>query len=215
MTGALLLTVVGIAGVIATPLYSSWRPQQVNIRYIENLDDGTAKVTLMSPNPPEFMLRELDFTRDPQAIYPWTDTKTNNVAVAPPSGWLPPDATVVASNVESGIRTVDVVLQSPRRAHTMALFLPAKAEVRRVVLDGIELEPIKERDGYVIRLTGMNDQPVRLQITMQSDEPVDAWLIDSSTELPAPVQSLVAARPPLASPAGQGDSGVLARAVRL
>ena len=215
MTGALLLTVVGIAGAIATPLYSSWRPQQVNIRYIENLDDGTAKVTLMSPNPPEFMLRELDFSRDPQAIYPWTDTKTNNVAVAPPSGWLPPDATVVASNVESGIRTVDVVLQSPRRAHTMALFLPAKAEVRRVVLDGIDLEPIEDRDGYVIRLTGMNDQPVRLQITMQSDEPVDAWLIDSSTELPASGQSLVAARPPLASPAGQGDSGILARAVRL
>jgi hypothetical protein len=213
--GTLLLTVVGIAVAIASPLYSSWRPQQVNIRYIENLDEGMARVMLMSPHPPDFMLGELEFSRDPQAIYPWTDTKVNYVAAAPPSGWLPPEATVVASNVESGIRTVDLVLQSPRRAHTMALFLPDAAEVRQVALDGIDLEPIKNRDGYLIRLTGMNDKPVRLRISMQSDEPVSAWLVDDSTELPASIQSLVAARPPLASPVGWGDSGVLARAVWL
>jgi hypothetical protein len=174
-----------------------------------------ARVTLMSPHPPDFMLEELDFSRDPQAIYPWTDTKVSNVAAAQPSGWLPPEATVVATNVESGIRTVDLVLQSPRRGHTMALFLPDAAEVRQVALDGIDLEPIKNRDGYLIRLTGMNDRPVRLRISMQSDEPVSAWLVDDSTELPASIQSLVAARPPLASPVGWGDSGVLARAVWL
>jgi hypothetical protein len=61
----------------------------------------------------------------------------------------------------------------------------------------------------------MNDRPVRLQITMQSDEPVDAWLFDDSTELPASIQSLVAARPPLASPVDLGNSTVLARAFRL
>lgn len=97
----------------------------------------------------------------------------------------------------------------------MALFLPAEVEVQQVALDGIDLEPITDGNGYLIRLTGMNDRPVRLQITMQRDEPVDAWLIDDSTELPASIQSLVAARPPLASPVGQGDSAVLARAVRL
>jgi hypothetical protein len=97
----------------------------------------------------------------------------------------------------------------------MALFLPDAAEVRQVALDGIDLEPIKNRDGYLIRLTGMNDKPVRLRISMQSDEPVSAWLVDDSTELPASIQSLVAARPPLASPVGWGDSGVLARAVWL
>lgn len=213
--GALLSTVVGIAGAIAMPLYSSWRPQQVNISYIENVDEGMARVTLMSPHPPDFMLEELDFSRDPQAIYPWTDTRINNVAVVTPSGWDPPEAIVVASSVERGIRTVDLVLQSPRQAHTMALLLPAKVEVQQVALDGIDLEPIKDRNGYLIWLTGMNDRPVRLQITMQSDEPVDAWLFDDSTELPASIQSLVAARPPLASPVHLGDSTVLARAVRL
>lgn len=213
--GALLLTVIGIAGAVTTPLYSAWRPQQLNIRYLENLDEGTARVTLMGPRPPDFLLDKMDFSRDPQSIYPWSAAKVRYVAAAPPSGWQPPEAAVTASNVESGVRTVDLVLQSPRRAHALALFLPETANVQHVALEGIDLQPINDRDGYVMRFTGMNDRPVKLRITMRSDEPVNAWLVDDSTELPASLQSLVAARPPLATPVGWGDSGVLARSVSL
>ncbi len=212
--GALLLTVIGIVGAVTMPLYSAWRPQQVNIRFIENIDEGAARVTLMSPKPPDFLLHEMDFSHE-QAIYPWSDAKVNYVAKAPPSGWTPPEAAVTARSVASDVRTVDLLLQSPRRAHTMALFLPDAAKVQQVTLEGIELDPIKNRDGYVIRLTGMNDRPVHLRIAMRSEEPVNAWLIDDSTELPEAMQLLVKARPPLASPVGWGDSGVLARALSL
>lgn len=213
--GAFLLTVIGIIGAVTTPLYSAWRPQQVNIRYIENVDEGTAKATLLSPSPPDFLLHEMDFSHDGKAIYPWSDAEVDYVAKAPPSGWTPPEAAITATSVAGDTRTVDLLLQSPRRAHTMALFLPDAAKVQQVTLEGIELEPIKNRDGYVIRLTGMNDRPVHLQIAMRSAEPVKAWLVDDSTELPAAMHSLVKARPPLASPVGWGDSGVLAKSLSL
>jgi hypothetical protein len=215
--GALLLALVGIVGATTAPLYSSWRPQHVNIRYVENVDEGTARVTLDSPNTlPGFMLDELDFAGGgEQAIYPWTDVKVDHVATVPPSGWRAPEATVVASTVENGVRIVDLVLQLERPALSMAMVLPAAAAVRQFTLDDVELDAAEAGGSYIIQMTGMNDRPVMLQIRMQSEEPVDAWLFDSSTELPESLQPLLDARPPLASPAHRGDSALLVRSVQL
>jgi hypothetical protein len=213
---ALLLTLVGIAGATAMPLYSAWRPQHVNIHYVENLDAGTARVSLESPNTlPQFMLDTLDFDRREQAIYPWAGVTVDNVATVAPSGWSPPRATVLASEIENGTRVVHLSLQLQRPALSMTLVLPAAANVQRFVLDGIELQPVELAGRYFIRLIGMNDRPVRLEVDMGNTEPVDASLFDSSTELPASLQPLLKVRPPLASPVHQGDSALLARTIRL
>lgn len=213
--GALLLTGTGILGATTAPLYSSWRPQHLNIQFVENVDAGTAHVTLQSPNTlPDFMWSELDFVHGEQAIYPWTDLSVDNAAAVPPSGWLPPAATVVSTTVDEGVRTVDLVLQLQRSAQSMTLVLLGTI-VERFVLDGLELEPFEVNDAYSLQITGTNSRPVNLQVQIRSDEPVDAWLFDRSSELPTTLQSLVEARAPLASPVHAGDGVFLARSLKL
>lgn len=213
---ALLLTLIGLTGATFMPLYSAWRPQHVNIHYVENVAAGTARVSLESPNRlPDFLLDTLDFERREQAISPWADVTADAVARLPPSGWSPPRATIVASEVDDGARVVSLALELRRPALAMSLVLPATAKVQRFVLDGIELRPAEATGRYAIRMIGMNDRPVRLDVVMVTTRPVDAWLFDSSTELPASAQALFEARPPLASPVHQGDSAQLARIVHL
>ena len=109
---ALVLTLAGIVGVTTAPLYSSWRPQHVNIQYVENVDAGTAHVTLNSANTlPDFMLNQLTFVRGRQAIYPWTGATVDNAAAVPPSGWSAPEATIVSSSIDAGVRSVALMLQ--------------------------------------------------------------------------------------------------------
>lgn len=218
---ALLATVVGIGVAANSPRYSEWRPQQVNIQFVENVDSGYAYGFLSSQNPlPERMLSTMAFEDKEASVYPWTEWRPKQVASTAPSGWPAPELAVLADEVVDGSRTLELELKAIRPARLVQLVLPGEVDAETFSVDGIDVPvarvqwpPYKDR--YVIALMGMNGNPVKVRLRLKNPAPFDAWLADVSTALPESMQPVLQARPPLAVAVHQGDTAMLIRSVRL
>lgn len=217
-TGA--LTVAAIVWVSFSPLYSAWRPQHLNINFVEDTDAGTAFIDLQSQNPVRKNLAAvMDFESDPKALIPFSTQETTNWVETEVSGLPGPTATITNTIVTETGKVVDITLGSPRGAGSIAMVLPESANLTEFRLDGRAFVPELLTKGllqgqYFVMLRGTYDRAVELQLTLETTELVEANLYDASTELPgADAAALVKARPPLASPVHRGDQAILMRKI--
>jgi len=216
------LTLAAIVWTLASPLYSAWRPQHLNIQYYEDMDAQTAFIALQSPNPvgaPH--MATLDFNHAPRALMPFSSQESTKWRQTARSKLPAPVATVTGSTATENGRIVDLTLVSPRGADSLGLVLPEAANLTEFRLDGQTFTPKLVTRGslkgqYAIVLRGTYERTVRLQLTLGVEDPVEANLFDASTELPgSDAAALVKNRPPLASPVHRGDQAYLMRKVSL
>lgn len=216
------LTLGAMVWALASPLYSDWRPQQLNIQYYEDLDEGTAFIALQSANPVRGNLSAvMNFNSEPREMLPFSSYESTTWAETKRSGLPGPTAMITAAEPSGDGRVVEMTLQSQRGAASLGLVLPETAGLTEFRLDGRIFTPELLTTGsleghYAIRLRGTYDRAVQLQLTLSSQDPVEADLYDVSTELPGDdAAELFRKRPPLASPVHSGDQAVLMRKVTL
>ncbi|HKI74644.1 MAG TPA: M28 family peptidase, partial [Pseudomonadales bacterium] len=215
-----LATLIGIVGAAKSPLYSAFRPQHVDITFVQDTDQQKAWYFMTSRTPlPKRMVDAMRFEKQGEAIFPWSDTVTNNIASAPTTDWLPPEVVVTSDTTQGHSRQLDVQMRMRREGRLMVLLLPDSTKPTRFLVDGIPLTPHKvtrgfSKDRYMIMLTGMGENTVNLQLELGSTAPFTAWVTDGSTQLPATAMPLLDARPPLASPVHQGDEAMLIERVK-
>jgi hypothetical protein len=161
------------------------------------------------------------FTTRRAAPFPWAPLRPAFAAPAPRAGLPPPRAEVLSAQAGNGVRRVRVRLSSPRGAPAVALFLPATVRVRHATVDGVPVPdpPRLARwffGGYhtlACLTTGLGG--VTVELLVEGEGPVPAFVADRSAGLPSSGRPLDAARPATAVPSWDGDSTVGTAEVRL
>ena len=219
LTLAAIITTVSMITAIMSPLYSVQRPQLVNIIYIEDLDAGTAYYYFDNQNPlPDNLTSVVELTTEKKALVPYIDFQQSNWVAAKSSGYQAPKFTVESITANDKGRTVELILSSPRIANTLQLILPASAKLKHFALGSIEFEPklIKAgsyKDKYSIKINGSFAKDVPLTLVLDSLDPVNAYLLDRSTELPESAASMLEQRTNLISPVHGGDLAILVKKI--
>jgi hypothetical protein len=217
-----LATSLSIAACTLTPLYSEWRPQQVNINYFEDLDTQIAYNQLASKNPITEPLASAKILHpETRELLPFSDSRETNWSYSELSGWMGPELTIDSDQISNGIRTVAMTVQSNRGADSIGLVIPQTAKLTELKLGTQIYEPQILDSGvfdqsYYLKFIGVYYRPVSFTLTFNSSEPVvDAFLIDMSTELPDDSQQLIKARTALMSPVHRGDQALLIKRVNI
>ena len=220
MSLSLLGVIVSLSIVAYKPLYTEWRPQHVNINYIENLDSGIATYNLQSQNPiAEAVRSSLNLQESQKALLPYTNRTSNNWVETLPSNWATPEFKILKESIENNQRQVEIELHSSRAADKLLLAIPVNSQLRKFKLDELEYEAVISRyfseDFYAIRLTGVYEKPIVLTLTFDSSNPITgAYLADISTELPASAKKILKSRTKLSVPSGHGgDTATLIKSI--
>jgi hypothetical protein len=218
-TGAALAASLVAASLL--PLYSEHRPQHLNVYYVQGEAMPEAMLHVWTEGAlPAPMPAAAAFLAAGRPIVPWSSEPWQNLAPVVSASLPPPSLIVEDSRQTDSGRELRLRLSSNRQAWRMRLYLPASARTTGARIDG---QPIRwtasvdpDSDRYR-RLTffGVQDHDVVVTLTLDSSDPVDAFLVDYTSQLPAPAQGLLDARPPTAAPVHSGDLAIVYTAVRL
>jgi hypothetical protein len=205
MTGLLFAT--GMLAALSLPLYSTDRPQHVNIAYIHNNAENKAWISLVSADPlPEPMLALHAFEENPRLLYPgFSSNDRPTTGVTPANLKLPQ---LIIEDIQQGQehREVYARFESRRQANFARLLIPSNPMIKRVLVDGFEI-PLQDQDEdyYSLRLAGVPQSGFSLQMTIAGNQSAQVYAGDLTTELPEVANDLYNARSPFATPVHQGD----------
>lgn len=223
LPGAVALGLAGILLVPAslTPTFTVESPQWLSLLYILDGETGEARwLSTGSPLPDE-LKRAADFGWDGRPL-PWSTQEIGPTAPAPALALAEPALEIDrVERGQGGKRIVHGRLRSPRGAPVLHLVVPPSGDLGAVRLGGVEVPD--DRMGYrryargyrVITCWTVPAEGVPVELVLDGPEPVELTLVDRSFDLPDEGAPLLAARPPTATPAGNGDSTVVLTRLRL
>jgi hypothetical protein len=226
-----LALLVAAIGLLTTPLYTEARPRQVSLRYVQDLDRGTAKWwALANPPLPSAMSQVVDFEYQ-EAIVPGLPN-SGLVATAKFEPW--PGATSSYDDTlsetdensqtdETGGQTLEVLhdestvegrqvtlrLRSLRGSTVLRLAIDRRSELTSVEIAGRNAShlptgsPTREYD--LISVFAPPADGVEVVLGLGSRERHEHIVMDVDLELPESAAPLLEARSPLAGPAHSGD----------
>ncbi len=226
---ALGLLAAGV-GLVTTPLYTEWRPQPVSLRYVQDLDRGTAKWWAIATAPlpgamadvasfeyQEEILTGLPYSGlvAPAEFHPWP-----SVAPAGSTGEHPDSEGAVAeanpraleilrdeANLDG--RQVTLRLGSSRGSTILQLAVDRQAELEGVQIAGRDASNIRrdsaDREYDLISVYAPPADGVEIVLDLGSRERHEHLVMDTALELPESAAPLLEARAPLAGPVHSGD----------
>lgn len=209
-----LLLVLGLVAALSLPLYSSHRPQRLNVLYLQGPEASSAVVHLQArEHVPQAMLATADFVAEGDYRLPWVRDPLDYVASVEAASIPAPKLVVEGSTETESGREVRLRLASSRGAWRVRLYLPPEAGARSALVEGNEIAfaPDEEAEpGYTgLAFHGMQSRDVSLTLRLQSRDPVQALLVDSAMVLPPAAGQVRAARPATAVPVHSGDRSVV------
>lgn len=221
--GTVTVLIGSMTSAVALPLYSPWRPQHINIWYLE---DSVADKAYLNPwtdgELPQAMLAASDFEHGQNQI-PWIRS-LDHLASTDSAGFSPPTLTLEADEREGDYRNVRLRIRSTRGAWQIRLYLPASLTYWEGDVAG---SPIKSRrsknatsddpstDFERLAFFGTQSSDVVLTLKLTTAEAFDAWLVDFSPSLPDEAMELVRSRPKTALPVHGGDASISYTRVRI
>jgi hypothetical protein len=198
--------------VVSTPAFSAARPERMNFTFIQEGGATGARWTVAPQSGvlPESIARAVSFRRE--APSPWA-TGIAFVADAPPVPAAAPTVEVLHQESRNGHRNVRLRARSPRGGSQLLLMLPASPP-RLVSLSMGGFPFVSSAPGGRIAVRGyvshhVPPEGVELELALDGESPVEAFVIDRTFGLPPAGEHLVRARPAEATPAGLGDVTVL------
>ncbi len=210
---------VGLVAAIALPIYSEYRPQHVNILYLEDTDASTAIFHLETEgDAPATMLDASNFSPEPTQVVPWSEAPVPYAAPVTTARLPAPTLDVENSHKLAIGREVTLRLSSRRNAWRIRLYLPESAELRGATVDGAPMPLPGGKSGESQQYTGLlfygtQNRDALVTLTLGSSDPVTGFLADTSSRMPEVARKLVSARPVNASPVHGGDRSTVFRQV--
>lgn len=217
LSGSIGLIVIGCLFAVSLPLYSLERPQHLNILHIQDRDRGTAHWLIDSPDPLPQRIRELaPFAESDQSVTPWTETNRGPIAPAEITDDPAPLLNLISASTSEGIRELKLHFQSQRGANYAMILIDEAADLKFIRIEGrpqpTQLSPRIRRsvgDHYAIRMSGVPAEGFELELGIGNPDPINCYVIDWTTQLPATASDLLDARTPLATPVHQGDQALI------
>lgn len=207
-----LTLVAGLVAASVMPLFSAWRPQPVNIQYIQNADDRQAYWRLVSfYDLPERMLAQADFSLPATQPYPWTTRSRTGMANAPVIDLAAPQLQVLSDQPLGEGRRVVLKLSSERGARLLQLSVQADSRLLRAQLGGNELDVSPGLTRFLFY--GVQSRDVEITLDFADSVAVTAYILDTSSKLPGSAAGLLESRAPLATPVHSGDEAQVFRQV--
>jgi prepilin-type processing-associated H-X9-DG protein len=218
LVGGLLL--LGVAAVVigaVVPVYSATSPQPVNVLRIEDTRAGQVSWALEAEGrAPVAMLATRQFGGQPVQALPW---QARRQPVAPGSEGLAVDGPARDISRGSGEPLRLTLPAAPDGSH-VAVYLPQQAGAVALSLtrQGREQEvavpPVE--DGYQRFLcVAPACNGAALDVTLTSDEPFMAFVVQNIAGLPAEDQAMLDARPQTATPRHRGDATILVERINV
>ena len=227
---------VGAAGAVAAlallaaavaPPFSADNPRKLNLWY--RLDAGTGEARWLASASTGRLPREMAgsarFREEAVAALEWAPGVRAYVAPAPATPLAPPELSVERQGSTGGTRSLRARLRSPRGARLAGIALPA-ARVASVRMEGVLVRQSSSKNragaafgdgrawrGYVCTTTGAGG--VQVDLELSGADPVDAYVWDASSELPAEAEPLLTSRPEWAVPFQTGDRALVVAKLRL
>lgn len=208
-----LVAIVLVASLLAAaslPVFSTQRPQRLNVLYLQGPEPASGVVHLQSRDSiPAALLDTAHFAEESDYWLPWGAENLRHVASVESAMLPPPSLSVEQETVTAAGREVRLRLSSQRGAWRMRLYLPPYAGAQSAVVEGNELSLSSARGngpGYTgIAFHGVQARDVSLTLRLESREPVEAILVDTTTGLPPIASPMQQARPETAVPVHSGD----------
>ncbi|GHD32186.1 M20/M25/M40 family metallo-hydrolase [Halioglobus pacificus] len=213
-----MLSVVGMIAATTLPLYSAYRPQYVNIDYIENSDEKTALWRIRPYGEvPMLMLEAKDFSAPPRPVYPWSESDSEHVADAMVQSLPAPSLEIISDRITQEGRQVTMKLASSRGARWLQLIMPNKARVIGYEVNGVPMQARQPAEGgdYALTLFGIQTEAMTVTIDMEGKETLQAYLIDGAGQLPESSEDLIRARGSTATPVHSGDASLVYKTLSL
>lgn len=184
---------------------ANW-PRRLNVRYV--LDDQSSRWEVDALTPA--LRSQMQFTKTDRATAPWTGASPNTYsAQAPHLPYAFPDVRIVSDEHIAG-RKISLEVRSARGANAIALIFRAPS-LSALRVDGIT--PPQRPAKFLRRLAPgwhavnvIGAQQALVDITLRTDERIEAIVADRSGVLPPEAAPLVRARDAsLAVRSGEGD----------
>jgi hypothetical protein len=216
-----------VAAIIAlrVPVYSSTRPERLNLLHVQDRQSGQASWAIDGPTlangrpavAPEALLRAGPFDARAEPVLPWS-SRAYLTAPAPAADVPTAELSISETPGDDGGREVRIVLPSSPSGNRFWLYVPQDAGLRGIDLDGTPhgnmMAPVE--DGFhrfLCIAPACDGRTVTLQLT--STAPMVAYLVESAPGLPADGDRLIAARGNLAVPSGDGDRRLLVEPIEI
>jgi len=220
---AALLAVVLFVTVVLMNMYSSWRPQDIVLSYLEDRATGKAHWVARSPEDiPEHLIAVGNLAETDSPVMPYFGSNPGPAAVAGITATPAPTLTVISDNWNGKQRTVNLQLKSQRQARQLTLRVSSTTGLTAATANGqtLELRDLGYEEselGKHYGITTFTTAPYGVLIQLQFDNSAEQMLYfsDSTTELPESGSKLVAARNILGAPTHRGDQWVIQDELRL
>lgn len=207
---ALLLT--GALWTTLQPAYSTWMPQHLNLRYVQQelsaQKQKTAHVLIDSPD--DSIPAELAHALGPLhqgPIAPLLEPSSRYSSVEH-AGLAPTELTVISKEAMPQGRAVTLTLHTPKQAADMlTLLIPASAGLERIDVRGNMLHyPTNATTGHhAFQCVGLTCNNLELTLHLHQQSSVPVQILQSSHGLPASMQTLINARGASAVERHNGD----------
>jgi hypothetical protein len=201
---------------ILLPAFTPNSPRAIDVQYLK---DGPNALWLADGLTPE-MRKVGHFLLAPRDLIPWTPSRLHVfTAAAPQLPLAPPELTVLRDDRQHG-RDLMMRIRSVRNAPRVTLIFNAP-DLAYVRVNGVRPPPqrAKFRSGFAdgwhwVSVRGMPEAEV--EIVLKGNHDIDAFLSDTSFELPPEAVPLTRARDAsIAVPTHNGDSVVVRRRMKL
>lgn len=219
---ALVLVFAGFA--FASAPFSERSPQPLSLQYFRDAGTGQAQWLALGARPlPKGVQSAGGFSGQRETAYPWAPAELRAFKSAAPGLDVPaPQVTVLEDSANAGQRRLRLLLKSVRSAPEAAVFLPAEAKLQSAKVNGEEV-PLnagrrRARQPAAWRSIGMVTLPpegAEIELVLGETKPLDAYVYDLSSGVPAAGAALLKSRPASAVPFQDGDTTLVAKKIRL
>jgi hypothetical protein len=219
LLGSIVLAVAAAIIALRVPVYSSTRPERLNLLHVQDRQSGQANWVLDGPTladgspaaVPEALLRAGPFDAQAMPVLPWS-SRVYLTGPAPAADLPAADLSVRDTASAEGGREVRIDLPSSAGGNLWLLYVPQDAELRGIELEGSPHDtmtaPVEDGFHRFLCIAPACDGRTVL-LHLDSAAPVVAYLVESAPGPPVDGENLIAARGDLAAPSGGGDQGLI------
>jgi hypothetical protein len=210
----------GSIAAVNLPLYSEWRPQHLNLHFVQDVDKKTAYWHAQTQQPLPKRLTSVNKLNLSVPVYGWSEKDVENVSAAEIANASSPSLTIHKKEQSEQGYSVEVSISTNRRADWLTLVLPQSSNLLSYELGNEKYDAnlVKRglsKDNYVLVFHGIQNKQVDLTLNFEGSDTHSAYLFDVSGKLPVSAEMLLKARRPLATPVHRGDQFILVQKVTL